>query len=88
MTPFRLVYGLEAVVPKEFLVPSLKVAVDQKLPIQESLKFRQHHLNQLEEDRSLNAYVSEVIQNRRQAWVNRNVKFKIFKNGDWVMLYK
>ena len=39
MTPFRLVYGLEAVVPMEFLVPSLRIALDQKLPIQESLKF-------------------------------------------------
>ena len=27
MTPFKLVYGLEAVVPMEFLVPSLRIAV-------------------------------------------------------------
>ena len=76
MTPFRLVYGLEVVIPMEFLVPSLRIAVDQKLPIQESLKFRQHHLNQLEEDRSLSAYVLED-KNRRQASVTRNVKFKV-----------
>lgn len=87
MTPFRLVYGLEAVVPMEFVVPSLRVATKKKLPIQESLMFKQHHLNQLEEDRATSAYVSEIIQNRMQAWVNRNIKFKIFKEGDWVMLY-
>ena len=33
MTPFKLVYGLEAVVPMEFLVPSLRVAADSKLSI-------------------------------------------------------
>ena len=29
-TPFKLVYGLEAVMPWEFLVPSLRVAVAEK----------------------------------------------------------
>ena len=71
----------------DFVVPSLKVTTKQKLPLMESLKFRQHHPNQLEENKELSAYVSKVIQNWRQAWVNNNVKFKIFKSGDWVMLY-
>lgn len=30
-TPFRLVYGLEAIVPMEFVVPTLKVALVNKL---------------------------------------------------------
>ena len=87
MTPFRLVYGLEAVVPMEFVVPSLRVAADQRLPWEASLQIRQQQLNQLEEDRTVSSYVSDIIQSRRQAWVNRNIKFKIFKEGYWVMLY-
>ena len=35
----------------------------------------------------LSSYVSKVVQKRRQAWVNRNIKFKVFKVGDWVLLY-
>ena len=31
--------------------------------------------------------MTEVVQKRRQAWANRNIKFKIFKVGDWVLLY-
>ena len=27
------------------------------------------------------------MQRRRQAWVTMNVKFKVFKVGDWVMVY-
>ena len=42
---------------------------------------------ELEQDRIQSSYISEVIQKRRQAWVNRNIKFKIFKEGDLVMLY-
>ena len=41
----------------------------------------------MEQDRIQSAYVSEVIQQRRQAWVNRNIKFKVFQAGDLVLLY-
>ena len=37
MTPFRLVYGIEAVVPMEFLVPSLRISVDHRLSVEESV---------------------------------------------------
>ncbi|MCO5568833.1 hypothetical protein L7F22_022534 [Adiantum nelumboides] len=33
------------------------------------------------------AYLVEIGQRRRQAWMSRQVKFKIFQVGDWVMLY-
>ena len=44
-------------------------------------------MSKLEEDRVLSAYLAEIIQKRRQAWVNMNVKFKVIKVDDWVMLY-
>lgn len=87
MTPFRLVYGLEAVVPMEFVVPSLRIAIQNRMSPEASVKHRQRYLLQLEEDRVMSAYVAEIVQKRRQAWVNMNVKFKVFKEGDWVMLY-
>ena len=36
MTPFRMTYGLEAVVPMEFMIPSLRMAVSERLPMEES----------------------------------------------------
>ncbi|MCO5574484.1 hypothetical protein L7F22_028269 [Adiantum nelumboides] len=49
MTPFKLVYGLEAVVPMEFVVPSLRV-FSQKMSPALSVKHRCKYLMQLEED--------------------------------------
>ena len=50
-TPFRLVYGLEAIVPMEFIVPSLRVATTMKLSGHQSLQHRLNSLMQLDEDR-------------------------------------
>ena len=86
MTPFKLVYGLEAVVPMEFVVPSLRISAEKQSP-KMSVLHRSKYLMQLEEDRLVSSYITEVIQRRRQAWVSKNVKFKIFQVGDWVMLY-
>ena len=44
MTPFRLTYGLEAVVPMEYIVPSLRIAIEEKWCEQESLPFRMEGL--------------------------------------------
>ena len=87
MTPFRLVYGLEAVVPMEYVVPSLRIAIQAKMTPKDSNHFRETQLMQLEEDRTISAYIAEVIQRRRQAWVNRNIQFKIFHVRDWVLIY-
>ncbi|WP_219824490.1 hypothetical protein, partial [Enterobacter cloacae complex sp. 4DZ1-17B1] len=81
MTPFKLVYGLEAMVPMEFVVPSLRVSAEKQSP-KLSVLHRNKYLMQLEEDRLVSSYITEVIQRRRQAWVTKNVKFKIFRVGD------
>ena len=86
-TPFKLVYGLEAVVPMEYLVPSLRVAAENRLSPEDSVNHRLDQLLGLEEDRLQSAYIAEIIQQRRQAWVNRNIKLKIFKEDDLVLLY-
>lgn len=79
MTPFRLTYGLEAIVPMEYIVPSLRIVIEEKWSEQESLPFRMVGLMQLEQDRIQSAYVSTVIQNQRIAWMNKNMKKKVFQ---------
>ena len=44
-TPFKLVYGVEAVVPMEFLVPSLRIAAAEKLGWEESVDRRIEQLS-------------------------------------------
>ena len=34
MTPSRMAYGLDAVVPMEVIVPSLRMAIKKKLPME------------------------------------------------------
>ena len=48
-TPFQLMYGQEAVVPTEFMVPSLRIAIENKLGDIESLRERLYNLNKLDE---------------------------------------
>ena len=59
-TPFKLVYGLEAVVPMEYLVPSLRIAtftdMDDIGDVQESLS----QLVELEEDRFIAGFHQQV----------------------------
>ena len=54
-TPFSLAFGLEAIIPMEYLVPSLRVAVQERLT-QEYLTDRLVDLEQLEETRLHAAY--------------------------------
>ena len=52
-TPFQLMSGQEAIVPAEFMVPSLRIALENKLGDMESLRERLYKLNRLEEKRLL-----------------------------------
>lgn len=47
-TTFQLMYGQEVVVPAEYIVPGLQVAVDNKLGDEESLGARLDSLMKLE----------------------------------------
>ena len=59
-TLFQLMFGQEAVVPAEFMIPSLRIALENKLGDMESLRERLHNLNKLEEKRLLAQWAIEV----------------------------
>ena len=54
-TPFSLVYGIEATLPIEFEVESLRVAIDSRLTDSQSLKSRLAVLESLDENRRRSA---------------------------------
>ena len=50
-TPFKLAYGQEAIMPMEYIVPSLKIAALIDLENEKIVEERLLHLLELEEDR-------------------------------------
>ena len=50
-TPFRMAYGQEAIMPIEYIVPSLRFAILTNMVDEDSLKKRLLHLLSLEEHR-------------------------------------
>jgi transposase InsO family protein len=86
-TPFKLVYGLEAVVPMEYFVPSLRIAafigMDDTIIVQDRLA----HLMELEEYRFIAGFHQQVQKEREKAYHDRHIKKKAFKQGDLVLLY-
>jgi hypothetical protein len=86
-TPFKLVYGLEVVVPMEYLVPSLRIAtfidMDDTCIVQERLA----QLVELEEDRFIVGFHQQVQKGREKAYHDRHFKKKAFKQGDLVLVY-
>ena len=87
MTPFKMAYGLEVVVPMEFMVPNLRMEMQEKLPMENARKERIHKLLNLEEDRQQSILVIEAVQKRRKAWADKHGKQNVFTKGDHVLIF-
>jgi hypothetical protein len=86
-TPFRLVYGQEVVVPLEFLVASVHVAVITNMTERGTIHERLKQLMEIEEDMILEGFHQEVQKTRDKSWHDRHIKKKTFKEGSLVLLY-
>jgi hypothetical protein len=86
-TPFQLVYGLEAILPIELEVESLRIAIDERMGDTESLEARFQDLVRLDEERSAALLRTEAIQKRRKSYYDSKIKPKTFRINDWVLLY-
>ena len=86
-TPFQLVYGQEAILPIEFDVSSLRIAIDEQLGDEISLKYCYAMLEKLDELRA-QAYLNmAVIQRRRKTYYDSKVHPKFLNPNDLVLLY-
>ena len=85
-TPFQLVYGLNTILPIEFLVPTLRVAKDLQWTGHELLE-RINDLEKLDETRLLPIAGMYAEKRRRKHWHDQNIKTTHFKQGDLVLLY-
>ncbi|XP_073394449.1 uncharacterized protein [Physcomitrium patens] len=85
-TPFSLVYGLEAVLPIEFEVPSLRITVDSRLIDRQPLKTRFYELEALDENRRRGTQHIEAIQRRRKVVFDKRNKTRVLQPGMLVLL--
>jgi hypothetical protein len=86
-TPFWLVYGQEAVMPMEFILPSLHIATITELSDIGSIEERLAQSVHLEEDRFVAGFHQQVQKSREKVWHDRHIKQKKFQFGDLVLLY-
>eukprot|EP00253_Pinus_taeda_P022576 PITA_22576 len=84
--PFQLVYGLEAILPVQCEISSLKLAVDL-LPGTSKEEARFFELIHLDETRRDAASANEAHKKRVKAQFDKNVKPRVFSEGDLVLLY-
>ena len=85
-TPFQLVYGLEAILPIQYEIPSLKLAINL-LPDtskEEARLFNHIHLDEMHREAQL---ANEAHKRCIKAQYDKHVQPCIFSEGDLVLLY-
>ena len=89
-TPFRLAFGLEAVMPIEFHVPNLRIQVRERLSEGQSEQIQLQQLLELGETRVHSMAILEHEQRRRKAFVDRHrgTSDKHFKIGKAVLVFQ
>ena len=84
-TPFSLVYGMEAVLPFEVEIPSLRVLMETKLEEAEWVKARYEQLNLIEEKRLAAVCYGQLYQKKMKKEFDKKVRLREFHEGDLVV---
>ncbi|TYJ97696.1 RNA-directed DNA polymerase (Reverse transcriptase), Ribonuclease H [Cucumis melo var. makuwa] len=84
-TPFSLVYGMEAVLPLEVEIPSLRVLMEAKLDEAEWIRGRYEQLNFVKEKRLAALSHGQLYQRRLMQAYNKKVHLRSFREGDLVL---
>ncbi|XP_019155153.1 PREDICTED: uncharacterized protein LOC109152024 [Ipomoea nil] len=84
-TPYSLVYGVEAVLPLERQIPSLRLAIQEGLTDEENAKLRLAELEALDEKRLQAQESLECYQARMSRAFNKRVRTRSFQIGDKVL---
>jgi len=84
-TPFSLVYGMEAVLPIEVEIPSLRVLMETELEEAEWVQIRLDQLNLIEEKRTVALCHGQLYQQRMRKAYGKKVRPREFLEGDLVL---
>lgn len=82
-----MVYGLEAVIPTEYTVPSLRIAISERLGDVELNFSRLVTLEKLSKSRQLALHALGAEKLCRKAWHDHNLHDKNLVDRDLVLLY-
>ena len=86
-TPFRLVYGQEAVVPLHLRQQIPIILEILHVDVEQGRKDRLLQLSKLEEHRLIVIQHQEIQKQQQKAWHDRNIKNKKLSVGDLALLY-
>ena len=84
-TPFSLVYGMEAVLPDEIEIPSLRVLMETKLEEAECIQTRLYQLNLIKEKHLTTLCHGQLYKKRMKRAFDKKVCPRVFKEGDLVL---
>ena len=84
-TPFSLVYGMEAVLPVEVEIPSLRIMRDVELDESEWVQNRLDQLELIDEKRLTTVCHGQVYQQRMRKAFDKRVRPQCYKPGDLVL---
>ena len=84
-TPFSLVYGMEAILPFEVKLPSLRVLMETKLEEAEWVQARYNQLNLIDEKRLAAICQGQLYQNRMKKAFDKKVCPRELREGDLVV---
>ncbi|KAI5447045.1 hypothetical protein KIW84_014769 [Lathyrus oleraceus] len=84
-TPFSWVYGMEAVLPVEVQIPSLRVLMDVKLQEAEWVRTRHEELSLIEEKRLSAICHGQLYQQRMKCALDRKVRPRVYHVGNMVL---
>ena len=85
VTPFSLVYGMEAVLPIEVEIPSIRVLMGAELTEAEWCHARYDELNLIEKKRMTTLCQGQLYQQRMKKAFDKKVRPRVFKEGDLVL---
>ena len=87
-TPYSLIYGVEAVLPLERQIPSLRIAIQEGLTNEENAQLRLEELEALDEKRLEAQQRLECYQARLSRAFNKRVRPRSFQVGDLVLVMR
>ncbi|XP_071933752.1 uncharacterized protein [Coffea arabica] len=84
-TPYSLMYGMEAVLPAEVEIPSLRILMEAKLEEADWIKQRHEQLTSIDERRFNAICHGQCYQKRVARAYNKKVHRRAFEEGDKVL---
>jgi hypothetical protein len=87
-TPYSLVFGVETVLPLEIELPSLRVAMQNDMTVEECKQLRLDELDAMDEKRLIAQQNLEVYQAKMARAYDKMARIRAFQEGELVLVLK